>query len=343
MRRLLLSLALAPSALACGGEEPLRIAARWTHQATGPLAPAGRGPDGRVLVATRGSGGLLRTLEEANGLMIEGPYETFPTDHGPVAVGADLFLVSSVGRLVQLDLAGETRGTSALQLGRTSRLVAAPDGTLRLASTTGRLVAFGPGVEPSFDASFEGAADERLAVSGDGVTFVATDLGRVLGFDAGGQEVFRAQVSAPAAGPSAAGERVAVGEADGVRVFARSGAEVFRRPRAARVVGTRFLEGGDLLAWGEDGRLERLGPAGEVRFTFEAGPPIYADVAPLAGDRFVVFDQGGTAHRLDAEGRVQATYALGGEPLRQISVGATGWLYVTVGDRLLAMDFDADR
>jgi hypothetical protein len=340
---LVLSL-LSASSLGCGEDEPPLLAAvRWRQRTSGPAAPPGKGPDARVLIASGGSAGELRTVEEANGRTIEGPFPTFPTERAPVAVGPELFLVTTIGRVVHLDLAGQEKLAPPGQLGRPSPIAVAADGSLRVASTSGRLLSFGADGTARFDAQVEGAVETAPAIAPDGTTYVATDTGLLVGFSPTGAEVFRASVPAPGSGPSTDGARVAVGALDAVVVFSAAGAEVLRHPRGARVVGTRFLSDGALVAWGEDGRVERIGIDGSVSSRFDAGQPIYTPVVSLPGDRMAVFDRAGVAHLVDAAGATVTTVNLGGEPKREVIVGDNGWVYVTAADEVLAIDFALQR
>jgi hypothetical protein len=163
----------------------------------------------------------------------------------------------------------------------------------------------------------------------------------VLGISATGATVFTAAVNAPASGPSVSGDRVAVGALDAVVVFERSGAMAFRAPRAARVVGTLW-DGSELLAWGEDGKLERYGPDGSVINSFNAGPPIYGPVAILPTGKVAVFDSTGRAHRVTKEGVAEANLELGQEAGRQAAQTELGWVVVSVGSEAKALDFEVE-
>ena len=322
---------------ACGGEDPALIVVRWTAPGEGNLAPPGNGPDRRVLLAEKDSG-TFRALEAVTGQALEGPFPLFPTLHAPVAIGADLYLVSSIGRIVRANLAGETLPSPSFALGRTGPPVVGPDGALRVVATSGRLVIVA-GDEVRADLTVEGAAESAPAVAGDGVTYVATDTGALVGVSAAGAQVFNAAVAAPASGPSVGGDRVAVGSLDGVVVFERSGAMAFRAPRAARVVGTTW-DGAELLAWGEDGKLERYGADGNVISSFTAGPPIYGPVVVLPTGKVAVFDATGKAHRVTKEGIGEATFELGQEASRQAALTALGLVVVSVGSEAKALDFE---
>jgi hypothetical protein len=324
---------------ACGGEDLASIVIRWSTPAEGALAPPGEGPDRRILVAGKDSGTFL-TLEAGTGRTVEGPFALFPTLHAPVAIGADLYLVSSVGRIVRVNLAGETLPSPAFALGRTGPPVVGADGALRLVATSGRLVIVA-GEEVRADVTVDGVAETAPAVANDGVTYVATDTGAVLGISATGATVFTAAVNAPASGPSVSGDRVAVGALDAVVVFERSGAMAFRAPRAARVVGTLW-DGSELLAWGEDGKLERYGPDGSVINSFNAGPPIYGPVAILPTGKVAVFDSTGRAHRVTKEGVAEANLELGQEAGRQAAQTELGWVVVSVGSEAKALDFEVE-
>ena len=336
-------------AAGCGGDEPsLVLGRRWTYTADVALAPPGVGVGDRVVVATRAAPGDLRTLEAADGRAVEGPFATLPTDHAPIMVGTDIYLVAQVsGRLVRLDLAGQPLPVTSLSLGATGPLAAAPDGSLRVAANRGALTIL-PGPEGTpIEAPLPGVADTAPAIDASGVTFVATDVGRVLGIDALGATTFDVQVDAPASGPSVSAARVAVGSLTGVHVFDRGGQPVFTRPRGARVVGTRILADGDVLAWGEDGQLERLGPDGAVRFSLALGPPIHAPVVVLPSLHFVVIDDDATASLVSPEGVIVDQDVVApderGPPLRELAEGEGGAVFLTRGKTVTALSFDQRR
>lgn len=149
-------------------------------------------------------------------------------------------------------------------------------------------------------------------------------------------------LAAPASGPSAdaSSGHVAVGELDGLRVFDAAGTELFRHPRAARVVGTRFLESGELIAWGEDGIFELLDANGNTISSFNAGPPIYAGVVPIEKNgRFAVLSSDGVAYSIDRGGKVVAQFAMGGTPHPEVAQGELGYVFVTIGKLVRALDY----
>ncbi|MCK6552834.1 PQQ-like beta-propeller repeat protein, partial [Myxococcota bacterium] len=256
---------------ACGSDPGAAIVPRWKFDTTAAAAPPGIGPERRVVVAHESGPGELVTLNEENGTRVEGPFApVFPTEHAPVVTGTTIVLVSSIGRLVGYDFAGQTRfSVPDAPFGLSGPIAVAPDGSLRIATTSGRLLGHAADGAPLFDTSIDGAATSRLAVSANGTAYAATDIGRVVGVDATGAIVFDVDVPAPASGPSLGPDgRVAVGTLDGVSVFDASGGALWSRARAARVVGTRYLDDGRLVAWGEDGIVEILGASGDVQGTF---------------------------------------------------------------------------
>ncbi|MCA9554729.1 MAG: hypothetical protein KC933_32165 [Myxococcales bacterium] len=344
MKRVVALLGLVTLA-ACGGEDGTPVLGRlWTYTDPVALAPPGAGTDRRVVVLTRATPGAVRTLDTKNGGPVEGPFEALPSDHAPVMVGADIYVVGQVsGRIVRMNLAGEALDFPTVALGNTGPLVAAPDGGLRVTSNSGALHIFGSPDAAPLQAALPGVADTAPAVDGAAVTFVATDVGRVLGIDAQGATVFDVQVDAPASGPSVSANRVAVGSFTGVRVFTRQGQPVFDRPRGARVTGTLILDDGDVVAWGEDGKVERLGPDGAVRFSLDLGPPIYCPVLALPSGDLAVVDNEATAYRVSPEGEIrdQGTVAPAesGAPSRELAqVGS--YVYVTRGKTVAGLDFD---
>lgn len=335
--------------VACGDSAPSPIAQRWKHDdPASPLAPPGLGPEQRVLIAKAMGQGELVTVNEVNGDQVEPPFPTFPTEHAPIALGATLALVSTIGKIVGYNLAGATlfSAPDGAMLLETSPAVRAPDGSLRIATTSGRVLGFSAGGTQMFDTDVGGGAFiSSPSVGSNGTTYVASDTGKLIGVDASGSKVLDVQVSAPASGPSVddGTGHVAVGEADAVRVVDQDGHEVFKHTRAARVVGTRWVSSDLLLAWGEDGVVERLDGSGGVIASFNAGHPIYADVIYLPKNKaLAVFDSTGVAHRVTEAGVEDATHELGAAPLTEIVRGETGFVFVAVGSSVVALDFELE-
>lgn len=332
---------------ACGDDAPSQVVTRWVFESASPLAPPAIGPERRVAIAKSSGTGELATVNEENGLKVEEPFPIFATEHAPVAVGASFAIVSTIGKVVAYNLAGEPRFTQpeGAPLLETSPLVRAPDGSLRIATTAGRVLGFdGTDGVLLFDAAISGAVTTPPAVASDGTTYVATDTGKLFGVRADGTVDPEVDVTAPASGPSvsASGGELAVGEGDAVRVVDREGAEIFKHTRAARVVGTRWTAQGELLAWGEDGIVELLDKTGATVWAFNAGHPVYAEVVPLDQGGYAVFDSTGVVHRVTKDGASDATITLAGAPLPQIAKGELGWLYVAVGNTVVAIDFDLE-
>ena len=339
MRSLPIGLLAVAGLAACGDEEPAQIFERWRYTADRELAPPAAGPERRVVVAERTNPAQLVTLQEETGGALEGPYDTFPTLHAPAVVGTNIYLVTSIGSVVHTDLAGQTLAAPDVMLGATAPIVAAPDGTLRVVANSGRLIGFDADGDVFLDANVGGASATPPAVDEDGLTYVATDTGRLSGFDTSGTEIFDATLSGQGSGPSARGQVIAVGDADGVRAFSANGQELFAHARAARVTGTRILASGEILAWGEDGALELLAADGAVIMSYQAGPPIYTEVVPV-DDAFALFDDAGVAHLVGRDGVARATIDLGGRTAPQVSVGQSlPFVYVTVGNEVVAVDF----
>lgn len=334
---------LALLTVACGGDASPQIAPQWSDTRDVLMAPPAPGTDGRLVVAHRVAPGRWETLEATDGDNIEGPFDTLPTAHAPVMIGAEVFLVAQVsGRIVRYDLAGQELDMPTLALGNTGPLVAAPDGGLRVVANSGILAIVDAAYSDVVQANLPGVADSPPAVDADGTTYVATDVGRLLGISPSGERTFDVTVPAPASGVSLAPDRVAVGAIDAVKVFDRAGAEVFSRPRDARVVGTRWTADGDLLAWGEDGRLERLAPDGELRFSLEVGPPIRAEVRELPSGNLAVVDADGRVSLVSADGELLDQREIAPDeteaPLRQVAVGPAEQITVTRGRSLVALD-----
>lgn len=342
MRTLYLGLLATIALTACGADEPPEILARWRHTSTMDLAPPAAGPERRVIVAQRTNPAELVTLQEETGGVLEGPHAVFPTTHAPAVVGTNIYLVTTVGRIVHTDLAGQVLPAPDVMLGATSPIVAAADGTLRVVANAGRLVGFDDAGSILLDVNVGGASATAPAVDEDGNTYVATDTGSLVGYDAGGAQIFDAPLVGQGSGPSARGQVVAVGDADGVKAFSANGAEIFAHPRAARVTGTRILANGEILAWGEDGAVELLDGSGALIMSYAAGPPIYTEVVAIddAAERFVVIDDSGVAHLVGRDGAAVTTFALGARALLQVARAASSpFVFVTVGREVIALDF----
>ncbi|MEQ9496935.1 MAG: PQQ-binding-like beta-propeller repeat protein [Deltaproteobacteria bacterium] len=338
MRAFAFPLAALLATSACAGDEPAEIQVRWRHTRDRPVAPPALGPEDRVIVFERENPAQFQIID-STGFELEGPYDTFPTLHAPAVVGTNIYIVTSIGRIVHTDLAGQDLAAPDVMLGATAPIVAAADGTLRVAATSGRLIAFDDAGTILFDVNVGGATDTAPAVSEDGVTYVATDTGSLVGYDIAGDKVFDETLVGQGSGPSARGQTVAVGDADGVKAFSANGEVIFDHPRAARVTGTRILANGDILAWGEDGAVELLDASGAVKSSYVAGPPIYVPVIEIDED-FAVIDDDGIAHRVGRDGVGRATFDLGGKAGRHLVVGETiAYVMVAVGNEVLAVDF----
>lgn len=338
MRVHVLLAAGALSLSACAGDEPAEILLRWRYAMERPIAPPALGPEDRIVVVERENPAKFVTIDSTSALR-EGPYDTFPTLHAPAVVGTNIYLVTSIGRVVHTDLAGQDLAAPDVMLGATAPIVAAPDGTLRVAATSGRLIGFDEAGTILFDVNVGGATDTAPAVDDDGTTYVATDTGQLVGYDVAGTKVFDEALVGQGSGPSARGQTIAVGDADGVKAFSANGTMIFEHARAARVTGTRILASSDILAWGEDGAVELLDASGSVKASYVAGPPIYVPVIEIEDD-FAVVDDDGIAHLVGRDGVGRASVDLGGKAGRQMVVGEfVKYVMVAVGNELIAVDF----
>jgi outer membrane protein assembly factor BamB len=342
---------------ACGGDGAVvgRVIQQWSFSAPAATAPPGVGPERRVIVvlkdAAPGAGGKLVTLEQANGMVLESPPDGAPlSEHAPLFASGKIFVMSKIGKLSALDLAGTTHFTvpDGDPLGPTGPLVAGPDGIVRVGTTSGFVLGFDPndGSE-KFRVEAGGAVSTAIGVAADGTAYAATDIGRVIGVSAAGLVVFDETVEAPASGPSVAPNGdVVVGEGTGVRIFSSDGNEKAKHPRAARVVGTRVLESGEILAWGEDGKLELLSAEGEARWSYSTAasspPPIYARPRPVEEGAFGLIDSKGVAHLVDANGKALATLALDGEPSREVADSELNALFVSIGSTVRGVGFSIE-
>ena len=329
---------------ACGDDIRAGIATEWTFQHSTALAPPGLGPDNRVLVASRDTPGRFWTLDPGSGNLVEGPFDTIPVQPAPVALNSTIYLVTIGGQVVRLNLAGNQVGTAGPPLGRTSPLVPAPDTSIRLGTTTGRALSIDRETALIFDVDLGAPVTSAPAVSSDGTAYYATDTGRLVGLDPSGVIVFDVSIAGPASGPSIFEDRIAVGGATSVTAYNRNtGLLIFARPRAARVVGTRFLDDGTLLAWGEDGRLEHLSSGGEPLFSYEAGPPILVRALRTSDGLFGVVDSQGRAHLVADNGDALFTLELDRPPRTDALEITEGFALFTIENTIQALDFNFRR
>lgn len=345
--------ALALLGAGCGKTEAVeRVVELWHYDFPSAAAPPGVGPEHRALGGTKeatGSTGRLVTLDQLTGLPVEGPHMDIPlTDHAPVMVGSTVVLVTKIGTVVGLDLAGQTRFMKPPLggPGQTGPLLVV--GTeVRFGTADGLVVALdGASGDERWHAAVSDPVLSRVAAGPDGRTYATTDLGRVVGFDGSGQLVFDQTVAAPAGAPAVTGAgEIAVGAADGVVLFTANGTQKWKHPRAARVVATRAL-GNDVLAWGEDGIFERLSEGGAVKLSFRSRPmtdpnppPFYAEPVTLPNDAFGLLDASGKAHLVDASGAERASLSASMDILPEVAVSDFTSLIVADKSSLRAIQF----
>ena len=336
---------------ACGGD-PIesRLEERWRYEAEATTSPPGLGPEERVVVALTGAGadgaGAVVTVNERGPQVVEGPLLglalSAPT--APVFVGTRVLYLSPIGRVLQVDLAGQELANLSLSQGPSTPSAFTRQGTqLASATSTGQLVVV-EGSEASVLRRIELASvpTSPPIFGPEQSLYVATDDGQVRGFDSAGEVIFRANLSGLASGPSLRSDGVVVaGDASGVSAFSANGAPVFQRPRPARVVGTLPLDAGQILAYGEDGAVERLSETGELVWRFQTAetnpPPVYLPPLVLSDGYVVVFDDSGRAHLVSPEGVGLASLELGQRPSGPAVVGSTGLIFVSVGKTLRAL------
>lgn len=345
--------ALALLGVGCGKSEAVeRVVELWHYDFPTAAAPPGIGPEHRTLGGVKeatGSTGRFVTLDQLTGLPVEGPYMDIPlTDHAPVMVGSTIILITKIGTIVGLDLAGQTRFMKPPigGPGQTGPLLAV-GAEVRFGTADGLVVALdGATGDERWHAAVSDPVLTRVAAGPDGRTYATTDLGRVVGFDGSGQLVFDQTVPAPAGAPAvtSAGD-IAVGSADGVVLFTANGTQKWKHPRAARVVATRAL-GNDVLAWGEDGIFERLSDGGAVKLSFRSRPmtdpnppPFYAEPVTLGSDAFGLLDASGMAHLVDAAGQERASLSASMDILPEVAVSDFTSLIVADKSSLRAIQF----
>jgi len=335
--------------IACGGDAGItRVSQLWQHEAPANVSPAGTGAEGRIIVALSesvASGGRILTLQDFDGGPFEGPFDGVPiSDHAPVMTEGRLFMLTKIGGLVAISLAGDTlfMNPPAGAPSPTSPLIAVGD-SVRWGTADGFVVSVGIDGMQRFKTPVGDPVTTALAAGSDGRTYATTDTGRVIAIDASGAIAFDQQVDAPASGPTIGSGDVAVivGEGSGVRALKANGSDAWRHPRAARVVGASLIDGA-VMAWGEDGKLERLSITdGTAEFAFATAasnpPPIY--VAPVAVDgAFGVLDSTGVAHLVGPDGASLATLGLDAEPAREV-LGAKKTMYVSLAKTVRAIRF----
>lgn len=347
-----LSAALLPLAISACGDDPNspRVEARWRYEAEANTTAPGLGPEARVLVALRsarpaGLGGFL-TLDERGPQVVEGPFFDLPlaTGSAPLIVGLRVSYATPVGRLIQLDLAGEIlEDLSLAGSPGTPTALALQGSRIAAAVSTGTLVTLdGSTGAPLFRAALESVPTAAPVFAPDGRVYVATEDGRVRGFGTDGEELFSVRLSGRAAGPAVRSDGALVaGDDTGVRAFDASGAALFERPRPARVVGAVPLPEDHVLVYGEDGAVERLDAEGALVWRFQTAsanpPPVY--LPPLALERgyVLVLDDAGEVHLVSPSGEPLSALSLGERPAGPAVRGGTGLIFVSVGPSVRAL------
>lgn len=329
-----------------------RVVELWHYDLPTKAAPPGIGAERRALIATSEAGGntgTFVTLDQSGGLPIEGPFTGIPlTDHAPVMIGTTVFVVTKIGSIVALDLAGQTKFMKAPIGGpaQTSPLLAVGD-ELRYGTASGLVVALDAATgDVRWQAALNDPVLNRPAAGPSGRTYAGTDLGRVVGLDGTGQIVFDQNVAAPAGACAVlpSGD-VAIAAGDGLSLFSPSGTLKWKHPRAARVVGATAL-GDDVLAYGEDGLFERLDVGGNVKLSFRSRPasdmnppPFYAAPLPLPKDGFGLLDGNGTAHLIDSTAKEHASFQGSVDILSEVGVSAVNSILVADKSSIRAIQF----
>ena len=294
-------------------------------------------------------GGEVITIEAGNGRPVEGPFPAALTDQPPLMIGTTIYVITKIGKVTAYDLTGAEQFTVPMSgnLGRTTPLAVAPDGSLRIASTTGRLLALDSASgDTRFDATIEQGVDSPLAVADDGTTYVATSLGRLEGVDASGNKSFDVVTGPLASGPSASADGVVVGDSNGVLAYDRAGDQRFEHPRGARVIGTQAQANGETLAWGEDGVVELLDRAGDPIMSYRTAatnpPPVKANPVVLPSGDIAIIDDSGMGHLVDRGGQALATRDFGTSPAPTLALASNGLVIATFGSDVIGIDFDAE-
>lgn len=336
---------------ACGGDPvAARVEERWRYEAeSNPTAP-GLGPEERVVLALRsarptGLGGLV-TLNERGPQAVEGPYFELPLAAGsaPVMVGTKVYYATPVGRLLELDLAGQLLENLSLGTSPGTPTALAQQGSLLAAAvSTGELVVVeGASAAVTLRVTLGSVPTSAPVFAPGGELYVTTEDGRLLGFGPTGAELFSANLSGRASGPAVRSDGTLVaGDEGGLRAFDPSGAPRFERPRPARVIGAVALPEGHVLAYGEDGAVERLDEDGALVWRFQTAtsnpPPVYLPPLALPSGHVLVFDDAGGVHLVSPEGEGLAALSLGERPAGPAVRGSTGLVFVSVGTTARAL------
>lgn len=344
--------------LGCGGEtSPPQLLVAFDRALPARGAGVAAGPERRVAVALAeagAEGGELRVVDDGTGLPTEGPYPGLPiAAHAPVFVGTRVVLVGPIGKVSVVDLAGAIEREAPLPGGPspTTPLTRIDATRVAYASTSGALhvldVATGA-FEPT--RTFGGVPSAAVASRASGELAVGTDTGRVHVFDSTGREAWTYDAPGAIGALAFADDgSVWLGRAGAVERLTAPGVVAATRARAGNVTGLA-TRGAELMAWGDDGVVERLAADASVtarartRPDADPNPPaVAAPPAVLADGSMIVADASGRAHWFDPSGATRATAELGGAPAPSSAETARGTLVLAVGARVVALAGRADE
>ncbi len=333
-------LLLALSFACDGSDERFVIGLVSTSEGPGPLAPAGFGPEGRVLLARRSPPGRIATVDIDTGATVDAAFDAFPTVHPPQPVSGGLAVVNPVGRLVRYGFDGGELGSAPAEpLGQTAPPVLGADGSIWIASTLGRVVRFEPDGAVGCDVLVDGAS-VGVAVAAAGRAYISTDTGALIGLEPDGTEVFEQRLAPPLSPPVVTADGVAVLEQGFLRKFGPSGSEL----ASAAVEGAAGLvadRAGGLVAWSTDGRWVRLGEDGAVLGPVEV-TAAEVSLAPIAlpSGRTGWVDRDGVARSINQDGTIAAERSLDVGTPDGLTSAPSGRGVVVAGDTVLGLDFE---
>lgn len=321
---------------ACGGTSAASIATVWEQ--TTSLERLGI-PHGGNLAAVQSDGRTLELRSLSGGEPIFDPVSGVAAAGRPIALEARIFVPSIDGKLYAYEADGSLafRSPADAGIGSPTGLAAVDDRHLLLASSSGQLARI---EAASGDAEvFNISAPITSAPVAIGSEYaVATDTGEIRRLSADGQLVDTLPGAAPAGGLSVGPDgRWAFGDGSGVRVVDADGHIAWQRDHAAAVTGTRFLDNGDLLAWGDDGRSVRYDADGdEVSVHTASERPIGPPVGPSGGG-VAAAEADGLIRWVGPSGEEIASLRL--PPLIAVVARGDDVLIVATADQLIALSF----
>lgn len=325
----------------CGEDPALAVAELFTIEAMGAVAPPGRGPDDRLVIASRPPGAQISTFDVDSGVVVDPPFTAFPTEQGALQVGRRLAVVTPVGRFAVYELDGtQVALAPSAALGRTGPLVAGPSNTARVVTTSGRLVGIDVDGNTVLDAALQGAGVGAPVVTAGGDSIVSTDLGNLQGFASDGTPRFTVPLAPPLSPPALVGDDlVVVVTGDGISGYGLDGSARFEIAGTSGLAGVLGASDGSGMAWSTDGRLVRFDSSGSVQFEINLATGTRFPPVALPEGRAGWVGDDGVARTIGSEGTVVAERALAAPPTGPALQGTRARAYIPMGNRVVAVDF----